>query len=166
MATTILRGTTVMLVTTLCWWLYNDDSFKDVSSGIIMLMTYFPMLVNFSLTCQSRHKHKPSPTSVTNIDVANLKKPRVCHFSNVDDRFERFCHQNPLTFTWRWLPTSQKCYQFLYFVANILDYILTSSWLSGVINILYFLFVINEVESLIKMDPYLLLFYFPLPELF
>ena len=32
--------------------------------------------------------------------------------------------------------------------------------------ILYFLFVINEVESLIKKDPYLLLFYFPLPELF
>ena len=64
-----------MLVTKLCWGLYDGDRFK-------MLVTesfywrLFRYEFNRSPTSQTCHQHIASPTSVTNIDVTKIL---ACH---------------------------------------------------------------------------------------
>ena len=58
---------TVMLMTSLCWWLYDGDWFQIFRfSQCIKSVTN---IMNRSPTSQTCHQHIWSPTSVTNIDV-------------------------------------------------------------------------------------------------
>ena len=64
-----IPSNTVMLVTMLCWWLYDDDNF-EMLVVIIMLVTFFPRaddlfdVKNRSWTSHSCHQHPaPTPTS-------------------------------------------------------------------------------------------------------
>ena len=55
----------VLLMTAVCWWLYDGDSFEMfVSEPKDKRLN----VVNSSPTSLSRHQHISSPTSVTNID--------------------------------------------------------------------------------------------------
>ena len=70
-----------MLVTSLCWWLYDGDWFKMLVTEslcwwLFSLCWWFSLciksvtnILNRSPTSQSCHQHIWSPTSVTNIDV-------------------------------------------------------------------------------------------------
>jgi len=72
---------TVMLVTSLCWWLYDGDWFQMLVSEslywrLFSLCWWFSQciksvtnILNRSSTSQSCHQHIQSPTSVTNSDV-------------------------------------------------------------------------------------------------
>ena len=70
-----------MLVTSLCWWLYDGDWFKMLVTEslcwwLFSLCWWFSLciksvtnILNRSPTSQTCHQHIWSPTSVTNIDV-------------------------------------------------------------------------------------------------
>ena len=64
---------TVMLMTTLCWWFYDGDRFKNsVTEFICWRLFYagdFFNVLNRSPTSETCHQHISSPTSATNIDV-------------------------------------------------------------------------------------------------
>ena len=65
---------TVMLVTSLCWWLYKGDWFqmfvaKSLSWRFSQCIKSVTIILNWSPTSQTCHQHIWSPTSVTNIDV-------------------------------------------------------------------------------------------------
>ena len=77
----LLIRVTVMLVTSLCWWLYDGDWFEMLVAESLCwrfesLFWWFSHciwsvtnILNRSLTSQTCHQHIWSPTSVTNIDV-------------------------------------------------------------------------------------------------
>ena len=72
---------TVMLVTSLCWWLYDGDWFQMLAAEslcwrLFSLCWWFSQciksvtnILNRSPTSQTCHRHIWSPTSVTNIDL-------------------------------------------------------------------------------------------------
>ena len=74
---------TVMLVTSLCWWLYDGDWFEMLVAEslcwwLFSLCWWFSQciksvtnILNRSPTSQTCHQHIWSPTSVTNIDVTD-----------------------------------------------------------------------------------------------
>ena len=78
---------TLMLVTSLCWWLYGGDSFEMLVTEslcwrLFLLCWWFSQyiksvtnILNRSPTSQTCHKHIWSPTSVTNIDVTLMMSP-------------------------------------------------------------------------------------------
>ena len=59
-------GDIVMLVTSLCWWLISD-----VGDRIIILLTFFVMLVIF-LMYQIGHQYPESVTNISNLSQINL----------------------------------------------------------------------------------------------
>ena len=74
----------VMLVTSLCWWLYDGDWFEMLVAEslcwrLFSLCWWFSQCIksvinifNRSPTSQTCHQHIWSPTSVTNIDVTKI----------------------------------------------------------------------------------------------
>ena len=77
----LLRWVTVMLVTSLCWWLYDGDRFEMLVAEslcwwLFSLCWWFfkciksvTNILKRSSTSQTCHQHIWSPTSATNIDV-------------------------------------------------------------------------------------------------
>ena len=75
---------TVMLVTSLCWWLYDGDWFEMVVTEslcwrlfslcwwISQYIKSVNNILNWSPTSQTWHQHIWSPISVTNIDVTEF----------------------------------------------------------------------------------------------
>ena len=74
----LLRWVTVMLVTSLCWWLYDGDRFEMLVAECIKSVTN---ILNRSPTSQTCHQLIWSPTSVTNIDVTVEMKSEVTNHS-------------------------------------------------------------------------------------
>ena len=82
---------TVMLVISLCWWLYDGDWFEMLVAEslcwrLFSLCWWFSQciksvtnILNRSPTSQTCHQHIWSPTSVTNIDVTKFCRQQ--HFS-------------------------------------------------------------------------------------
>ena len=66
---------TVMLVTSLCWWLYDGDWFQ-------MLVAIFVMLVIFPMY-QIGHQHSESVTNISNLSsthlVSNIRHQHRCN---------------------------------------------------------------------------------------
>ena len=67
---------TVMLVTSLCWWLYDGDRFEMLVTESLCwwFSQCFKSVTNIldrSPISQTCHQHIWSPTSVTNIDVTH-----------------------------------------------------------------------------------------------
>ena len=66
-----------MLVTSLCWWLYDGDWFQMLVAESLCWWFFqciksVTNILNRSQTSQTCHQHIWSPTSVTNIDVTVL----------------------------------------------------------------------------------------------
>ena len=86
------------MLVTLWWWLITD-----VDDKIIMLVTFFVMLVIFSMylianilnrspTSQTCHQHILSPTSVINIDITNLNQGRNSPgYKGISIRWKKHC---------------------------------------------------------------------------
>ena len=84
-------GDIVMLVTSLCWWLYDDDWFEMLVAEslcwrLFPLCPWFSQciksvtnILNRSTTSQTCHQLIWSPTSVTNIDVTDNGESRILH---------------------------------------------------------------------------------------
>ena len=89
---------TVMLVTSLCWWLYDGDWFEMLVTEsfcwrLFSLCWWFSQciksvinILNRSPTPQICHQHIWSPTSVTNIDVTR----KICVL-DFDLRLRGYC---------------------------------------------------------------------------
>ena len=92
---------TVMLVTSLCWWLYDGDRFEmlvaessywqlfSLRSLCFQCIKSVTNILNRSPTSQNCHQHIWSPTSVTNIDVTDFNNHCfatciVCRMPNWD----------------------------------------------------------------------------------
>ena len=67
---------TLMLVKTLCWWVYDGDSFKMLMEASLcwwlFLIEPVTGISNRSPLSQICYQPKPSPTSVSNIDVTRI----------------------------------------------------------------------------------------------
>ena len=71
---------TVMLVTSLCWWLNDCDWFQMLMTESLCWRRYvgdFLNVLNLSPTSKSCQQHIWSPTSVTNIDVTENVGDRI-----------------------------------------------------------------------------------------
>ena len=106
---------TVMLVTSLFWWLYDGDWFQMLVAEslcwrLFTLCWWFSQciisvtnILNRSPTSQTCHQHIWSPTTVTNIDVTMSTALR-CHQHYGSPRFEVQTLSSKLSF---WVIISQ-----------------------------------------------------------